>query len=548
MAETVKRRKSSDCGIQVEESTRVQSVSQSVPVLYSTKEPTVMKRNRYTFEEKKKILEESKKSTSQEICAKYALNDSILRRWKSNQNVIENAAKSSNTKILKKINKSNDLDAKLFTWLADCRRKGIPVSGPMLCQQALVINSRVGGSNSFKASHGWLAKWKKRNPVKNLKITGEKLSADEETANRYKQKFSELVAEKELKRAQVFNMDETGLMYKSTPKRTFVPADETQASGGKKQLERITIATCCNADGSFKLPLIFIGKSKNPHCLRNIDKNKLPVWYRNQTNAWMNLEIFEEWFKDIFVPKVEIFLSSKNLPKTAILLVDNCRSHRYIKVNDIEIHFFPPNVTSLIQPMDQGIIQTVKLHYEINLVNAVIEAQDENVRLIEFLKKVDLYKVIIWVADSWEKVKSSTIDRCWNNIWPKELKDASTQTDQSSLTLDNLDISVGTEVTFTPLSADDRDVNDLLNCLKKVRGYEEADAATILEWVRKTEKKDDIAEFHSSEVPSSMGEFGSIENYSPPVDHVMNQNDCQMNENTNFNYLSESLEILYESF
>ncbi|XP_046417460.1 jerky protein homolog-like [Neodiprion fabricii] len=249
---------------------------------------------------------------------------------------------------------------------------------------------------------------------------GEKLSADVEAANVYKAEFAEMVATKKLERSQVFNMDESGLVYKSTPKRTFVAADQAQAAGGKKQLERVTIVTCSNADGSFMLPLILIGKSKNPRCLRNVNKDELLVWYRSQTNAWINKEIFEEWFTDVFVPKIESFLNSKNLPKTAVVLVDNCRSHRCVKINDIEVNFFPPNVTSLIQPMDQGIIQTVKLHYEINLVNAIVEAQNENMTLIEFLKTIDVHKVIFWIADAWKKVKPTTMQKCWKNLWPKK--------------------------------------------------------------------------------------------------------------------------------
>jgi hypothetical protein len=47
-----------------------------------------------------------------------------------------------------------------------------------------------------------------------------------------------------------------------------------------KQLEgckqgAITLAICCNGDGSDRLPLWVIGKYKNPRCFKNINKNTL---------------------------------------------------------------------------------------------------------------------------------------------------------------------------------------------------------------------------------------------------------------------------------
>nr|XP_046480985.1 tigger transposable element derived 5-like [Neodiprion pinetum] len=169
MTETLKKRKRSDCSVQVEE-----NVTESPPQsdINLNKEVAVTKRNRYTFEEKKKILEECKTLNSRELCAKYGLNKSVLSKWRSNEEIIKNAVKTSHSKTLKKVSETNERDAKLFMWLSDCRCKGIAVSGPILCRQALVINSRIGGPENFKASHGWLEKWKRRTHIKNLKITG----------------------------------------------------------------------------------------------------------------------------------------------------------------------------------------------------------------------------------------------------------------------------------------------------------------------------------------------------------------------------------------
>ena len=41
--------------------------------------------------------------------------------------------------------------------------------------------------------------------------------------------------------------------------------------------------------------------------------NALPVIYKSQRNAWMNSEIFAEWFKKDFVPAVKHHQHAQNI-------------------------------------------------------------------------------------------------------------------------------------------------------------------------------------------------------------------------------------------
>ncbi|KIJ47447.1 hypothetical protein M422DRAFT_163871 [Sphaerobolus stellatus SS14] len=62
-----------------------------------------------------------------------------------------------------------------------------------------------------------------------------------------------------------FNFDETSLF-------TFAPPDHglatRQMSRKKSDKFRITLGFACNADGSEKLPICFIGKSAKPQCFK----------------------------------------------------------------------------------------------------------------------------------------------------------------------------------------------------------------------------------------------------------------------------------------
>lgn len=124
-------------------------------------------------------------------------------------------------------------------------------------------------------------------------------------------------------------------------------------------------------DGSEKLPLFIIGKSKKPRCFKNI--KSLPVIYRANKKAWMTSVLFEEWL---------LMLDEKFLAENRkiLLFVDNCPAHPKSiqeKLKAITLCFFPPNATSVLQPLDLGIIRTMKHYYRYDLVKQRINIMDK---------------------------------------------------------------------------------------------------------------------------------------------------------------------------
>ena len=67
-----------------------------------------------------------------------------------------------------------------------------------------------------------------------------------------------------------------------------------QMSGKKANKNRITVGFACNADGSEKLPIFFIGKSKQPRCFKKQSPQQRGFYYRHNKTAWMTGELFEE--------------------------------------------------------------------------------------------------------------------------------------------------------------------------------------------------------------------------------------------------------------
>jgi hypothetical protein len=168
---------------------------------------------------------------------------------------------------------------------------------------------------------------KKKYGIRQLNISGQKLSADTSEIATFYSKLQETVLENGLTSDQLFNCDETGLNFKMLPSKTLAAKSETIAPGYKKCKEWVTILNCNNASGSLKLKPLLIGKSKKPRAFKNVQVSCLPTIYKNQRSAWMDSNIFSEWFYEEFVPIVEAFLKMNNLPRKALLLLDNAPSH-----------------------------------------------------------------------------------------------------------------------------------------------------------------------------------------------------------------------------
>lgn len=127
--------------------------------------------------------------------------------------------------------------------------------------------------------------------------------------------------------------------------------------------ERVTLLPCSsNASSDLKFPLLVIEKSARHRAFKNVDVSALPAQYTSQKSAWMNGNIFKNWFFEKFVPTTKKFLKQKKLPEKALLFIDN-KVYPIVKMNYEMMKFLPPNVTALIQPTDQGVIETTKRLY-----------------------------------------------------------------------------------------------------------------------------------------------------------------------------------------
>ncbi|VVC37159.1 DDE superfamily endonuclease domain,Homeobox domain-like,HTH CenpB-type DNA-binding domain [Cinara cedri] len=203
----------------------------------------------------------------------------------------EQAHSQVTTRKRKREGKDSDVDEALTQWFTLATSRGVQVSGPILKAKSEDLARKVG-NDEFKATEGWLSRWKVKHDIKFKRAHGEKASANSDGADEWKlTKLPQILAKISLE--DIYNADETGLYYRATPDGSLCFKHELIA-GSKKAMERITVLCCVNVSGTDKKKLLVIGKSKKPRCFQQISLQKLPVEYHSNKNAWMTSAIFIE--------------------------------------------------------------------------------------------------------------------------------------------------------------------------------------------------------------------------------------------------------------
>ena len=368
-----------------------------------------------------KVKEEKEKNqslTTRQLAALVGVSKSTLHDWQKNEARLREEYDeavfrgSGLAKKRQRTGKEKDVENAINEWFDAMRSHGQPLTGSLIRPKALEFANALGVED-FTASEGWLSRWKKRKGIVWKRAHGEAASANVQNAEEWIRTELRGILER-YSADRVFNADETGLFFRAVPDGSLCYATE-KLKGSKKAMDRLTILVCTNMDGTVKKKLFVIGRARCPRCFKGLDVTKLPVTYKANKKAWMTAVLFENWLKEW-----DNQLEGK--PKICLLL-DNCTAHPNppsFAPKNIELIFLPPNTTSLIQPMDQGIIKNLKVRYRAELVKRMLSIIEEKKlssqsSAMDFSQKVSVLDAINYIARSWRNVTSQTIANCWRH-------------------------------------------------------------------------------------------------------------------------------------
>jgi hypothetical protein len=169
----------------------------------------------------------------------------------------------------------------------------------------------------------------------------------------------------------VFNMDEMGHQTWADAREImcFVPGDyqeDTVPYPVSRTGKRITLIACVAADGSFVRPCIVISRKTfdDELLLYGFTPEKVEIY--NQRNGYIDIEIFNDWVRDTFVPEIVARRERYQYQGPAFLLLDNCPSHHGRPFAELcECHkivpiWLPPHASNQLQMLDLCIFGLTK--------------------------------------------------------------------------------------------------------------------------------------------------------------------------------------------
>jgi hypothetical protein len=154
-----------------------------------------------------------------------------------------------------------------------------------------------------------------------------------------------------------------------------------------------------------KVKPLVIGKSKSPRAF----KNGMPgnVTWKSNSKAWMTAAIFGDWLE-------ELNSSMRKRKRRILLFVDNCAAHNVNEeYTNVKVKFLPANTTSLIQPLDQGIIRHFKVLYRRRILEHIVSACENAKSLSDVVRSVNFAHACSWISSSWSDVEELIIRRCF---------------------------------------------------------------------------------------------------------------------------------------
>ena len=128
-------------------------------------------------------------------------------------------------------------------------------------------------------------------------------------------------------------------------------------------------------------------------------------WYASK-NAWMTGEIHDRIM-------TKLNNQMRKAGRKILYVCDNASCHKDGSYSNIEFLLLPHNATSILQPLDQGIILSVKRRYKMKLAEKYLAFVEKKEDAVTQLKQFAVVAATNMIAQAWRETSSIIIKNCF---------------------------------------------------------------------------------------------------------------------------------------
>ncbi|XP_015439681.1 PREDICTED: jerky protein homolog-like [Dufourea novaeangliae] len=376
-----------------------------------------MRRPMLSLEQRFEIAQHLESGVStRRLAAEFDIHPTTVRRIRRTADLVtqfleEGSGRTKRRNLRKPVHQ--ELDSRLYAWILERKSRRESVTDTIMTEKAVELNKELGGSVDFKASRGWLWGFKNRHRIRSHSWN-QKIDLNTVAAREFAERFTRQIEEEGVEYENIYNMNETGLVWKALPLKTKVQWDDRLVKVGKPNKDRVTVGFCTNATGSHKHAPLFIHRYVTPRVLKN-GKHKLPVIYKAHEHAAMDRNVFTDWYENHFKPDVMRYQLQHGTCGKVMLVLDNSRGYtaeileQFKNDERFEMVLLPPNTGHLIQPIDTLISKT-RESYHYKMSNRVTNFSEQSE---DFCANYDLRDCINLIAEAWSEISVSDITDAW---------------------------------------------------------------------------------------------------------------------------------------
>ncbi|XP_067663159.1 jerky protein homolog-like [Haliotis asinina] len=387
----------------------------------------VRKRKVLTFEEKLDIVQRLENNErASDIAIHYDIGKSTVHEIMRNRKqlfdfcstALANEGMTKRRRVMRRPT-HEILERCMHIWYIQERIKGSFITGPVITRKATYFDQKLNGENTkFKASSGWLFRFKQRCGIEHLHAELDLNAVMQKDISSFQEKLKAHIREKGLAEHQIYYACEVRLSWKSLPVRIaqMMKSDMLSAK------ERLTFLLCVNGTGSHKLPLLVIANPGNDAGTQ--DNADLPSRLVTTDDASLDPVILKNWFTNGFIPAVKAEAEKNGYSQNAVLILESSPAHPFatdeLTTDDGSVRaiFLPPNCTNKKLSLCSGIPEIFKKEYRLSQVKKAFVGSSGTTSTKAFLFKqylegFNLETALQLSVDAWSDAKRVDIAHLW---------------------------------------------------------------------------------------------------------------------------------------